>query len=170
MSQCRSSEHTWELDSSKAYGSNLEHLDISSLVVKNLKLLMEMKITTKFSRLILYNGGNGFLHSLGSACYVEGKFGTAILQVPVEGGHDGGNLNVVYEGRKKTFESHERSDAMFYLTAFYDSCEHFIEPISRGCKLVLVYDLLWSNAANQVPRNFPFFLATLKQIKQSLHP
>jgi hypothetical protein len=79
-------------------------------------------------------------------------------------------LNVVYEGRKKTFESHERSDAMFYLTAFYDSCEHFIEPISRGYKLVLVYDLLWTNATNEIPRNFPVFLGALKQIKESLHP
>jgi hypothetical protein len=170
MSQCRSLKHTWELDASEAYGSNLEHLDLSSLVVKNLKLPMEMKITTKFSRLILYNGGNGFPHSLGSARYVEGKFGTAIVQVPVKGGHDGGNLNVVYQERKKSFESHERSDAMFYLTAFYDSCKSFIEPISRGYKLVLVYDLLWTNAANEIPRNFPLFLGALNHIKESLHP
>ena len=88
----------------------------------------------------------------------------------IEGGHEGGNLNVEYEGRKKRFESHETSDAIFYLTAFYDSCENFIEPISRGYKLVLVYDLLWTNATIEIPRNFPVFLGALKQIKESLHP
>ena len=60
---------------------------------------------------------------------------------------------------------------MFYLTAFYDSCENSIEPIFRGYKLVLVYDLLWSNATNEIPRNLPVFLGALKQIKESsLHP
>ena len=59
---------------------------------------------------------------------------------------------------------------MFYLTAFYDSCENSIEPIFRGYKLVLVYDLLWSNATNEIPRNFPVFLGALKQIKESLRP
>jgi hypothetical protein len=169
MSQCRSSEHTWELDASKVYGSNLEHLDISSLVAINLQLPKEMEIEAKFSSLILYNGGNGFTHSLGSS-FVEGKFGAAILQVPVEAGHEGGNLNVEYEGRKKLFESHQRSDVVFYLTAFYDGCEHFMEPISRGFKLVLVYDLLWTNSTNEIPRNFPVFLEASKQIKESLRP
>ena len=59
---------------------------------------------------------------------------------------------------------------MFYLTAFYDSCENSIEPIFRGYKLVLVYDLLWSNATNEIPRNLPVFLGALKQIKESLRP
>ena len=154
------------------YCSTAEDLIISSLVAHNLQLPKEMEIEAKFSSLILYNGGNGFTdftHSLGSS-FVEGKFGAAILQVPVEGGHKGGNLNVDYEGRKKRFESHETSDAIFYLTAFYDSCENFIEPISRGYKLVLVYDLLWTNATIEIPRNFPVFLGALKQIKESLHP
>ena len=74
------------------YCSTAEDLDISSLVAHNLQLPKEMEIKAKFSSLILYNGGNGFTdftHSLGSS-FVEGKFGAAILQVPVEGGHKGG--------------------------------------------------------------------------------
>lgn len=168
MSQCRSLRHTWEIDASKVCSSTLEDLNLSSLVVRNLQLPMEMKITVKFARLILFYGGNSFVHNLGS-CWVEGKFGTATLQVPVEGGHEGGNLNVEFEGRKKRFESHETSDAIFYLSAFYDSCEHFIEPVLRGYKLVLVYDLLWTNATTRIPKNFPVFLGALKQIKESLN-
>ena len=162
--------HSWEIDASKVCCSTLENLDLSLLVTQHLQLPMEMNIEAKFSRLILCNGGNGFTHSLGSS-FVEGKFGAAILQVPVEGGHDGGNLNVDYEGKQKLFESHERSDAVFYLTAFYNGCDNSIEPISRGYKLVAVYDLLWSNATNEIPRNLPVFLGALKQIKESsLHP
>jgi hypothetical protein len=161
---------TWDFDASKVFCSTLEDLKISSLVVQYLQLPMEMKITAKFSRLILYKGGNGSIHSLDSACYVEGKFGTAVLQVPVEGGHEGGKLSVDYEGRRKLFESHERSDTLFYLTAFCNGCDNFIEPISRGYKLILVYDLLWINSKNEIPRNFPVFLEALKQIKESLRP
>jgi hypothetical protein len=94
-----------------------------------------MKITTKFSRLILYNSGNGFNHSLGSCC-VEGKFSTAILQVPVEGGHEGGRLNVEYNRKKVAFENHGNSDNNFDITACYNCCEEFVEPVTRGHKLV----------------------------------
>ena len=46
------------------YCSTAEDLDISSLVVDNLQLPKEMKITAKLSSLILYKGGNGFVLSL----------------------------------------------------------------------------------------------------------
>ena len=128
---------------------------------------MEMKITTKLSRVILYNSENNFIHSLGSCC-VEGKFGTAILQVPVEGGHEGGCLNVVYEGKKVGFENHGNSDRNFYLTSYYNCCEEFMEPVTRGKKLIFVFDLIWENANTQIPKNFPVFLTAFKEIKQVL--
>ena len=171
MSECRLSlRHTWEIDASKICISTFKDFNLSSLVVHNLQLPEEMKVTAKCTKLVLYDGGEKcFIHNL-SSCWIEGKFGTATLQLPVEGGHEGGSLNVEYGGRKKKFASHKSSDAIFYLSAFFDSCEHFIEPVLQGYKLVLVYDLLWTNAKSGIPKNFPLFLGAMKKIKESLEP
>ena len=115
----------------------------------------------------MYNYGNSFIHNLGSCC-VEGKFGTATLQVPVEGGHEGGRLNVEYNRKKVAFENHGNSDKNFYLTAYYNCCEEFMEPVTRGHKLILVFDLIWANAKTEIPKNFPVFLTALKVIQQVL--
>jgi hypothetical protein len=69
----------------------LEDVNLSSLMVLNLQLPTEMKITAKFTRLFVHNGRKGCLHSMG--CWVEGKFGIATLQLSFEGGHEGGSLN-----------------------------------------------------------------------------
>jgi hypothetical protein len=138
-------------------------------VVENLQLPEEMKVTAKCTKLVLYDGKKCFIHNLSSR-WIEGKFGTATLQLPVEGGHEGGSLNVQYGGRKKKLESHKSSDAVFYLSAFFDSCEHFIEPVLQGYKLVLVYDLLWTNVKTGIPKDFPVFLGAIKKIKESLEP
>ena len=52
-----------------------------------------------------------------ATCCVEGKFSTAILQVPVEGGHEGGRFNVEYNRKNVAFENHGNSDNNFDITA-----------------------------------------------------
>jgi hypothetical protein len=74
--------------------------------------------------------------------WVLGTFGTAILQLPVECGHEGGRVTVEYEGAKKLFESHQDSDKHFFLSAFYGNCDHSMEQITRGWKLALVFNLV----------------------------
>ncbi|XP_057379541.1 uncharacterized protein LOC130701601 isoform X2 [Daphnia carinata] len=157
----------WELGASKIYGPNHEDVELSSMITSHLQLPSEMNIAAKFKKLVLYAGHHCFLNNLGS-CWVDGKFGTLLLQLPVEGGHEGGHLNIEYQGRKKKFESHTNSDRTFYLSSFYNCCEHFIEPVLQGHKLMLVFDLIWTNAKIEIPRNFPVFLTALKQIKKAI--
>ncbi|KAI9558955.1 hypothetical protein GHT06_015744 [Daphnia sinensis] len=161
------SGHEWEIGASKLCGSDHEDLDISSVLTSHLQLPNDINIAAKFKKLVLYAGRQCFINNLGS-CWVDGKFGTLLLQLPVEGGHEGGHLNIEYQGRKKKFESHTNSDRTFYLSSFYDCCEHFIEPVLQGNKLMLVFDLIWTNAKIEIPRNFPVFLTALKQIKKAI--
>ncbi|XP_059351628.1 uncharacterized protein LOC132088039 [Daphnia carinata] len=157
----------WEIGASKIYGSDHEDLELSSVITSHLQLPSEMNIVAKFKKLVLYAGRQCFINNLAS-CWGDGKFGTLLLQLPVEGGHEGGHLNIEYQGRKKKFESHTNSDKTFYLSSFYDCCEHFIEPVLQGHKLILVFDLIWTNAKIEIPRNFPVFLTALKQMKKAI--
>ena len=43
-----------------------------------------------------------------------------------------------------------------------------MEPVTRGHKLILVFDLIWANAKTEIPKNFPVFLTALKVIQQVL--
>ena len=61
-----------------------------------------------------------------------GSFGTATLQLPVEGGHEGGCATITFRGVTKMLDSHQNSDKSFYLSAFYGNCDYSIEPITRG--------------------------------------
>ncbi len=91
-----------------------------------------------------------------------------ILQLPVKGGHEGGRFKVKYGGKEKMFDNHKDSDRCFYVSLFYENCEHSMEPVISGRKLTLVFNLVWANAQNMIPKDFPLFLTALKGIKKSL--
>jgi hypothetical protein len=91
-----------------------------------------------------------------------------ILQLPVKGGHRGGRFKVEYGGKEKVYENHKDSDRCFYVSLFYENCEHSMEPVISGAKITLVFNLVWANAQNMIPKDFPLFLTKLKGIKESL--
>lgn len=83
-----------------------------------------------------------------------GTFLTAILQLPVEGGYEGGRVRVESKGKSKLFDNHRNSDTLFYLTEFYDNFEYIVEPITKGWQLTLVFDLFWTNAKRPIAKPF----------------
>jgi hypothetical protein len=97
-----------------------------------------------------------------------GTFGTAILQLPVNGGHDGGNFNLEYKGRKATYEDQVDSHKLSSLSSFYDSCHYVTKPITRGWKLTLVFNLVWTNSTIVMPTDFLVFLKSLKKLEEAL--
>ena len=102
---------------------------------------------------------------------VIGTFATVILQLHVEGGHEGGRLKVEYKEREEFFENHKNSHQNYFLSAYYNCCRHSMEPVTRGFKLTLVYSLVWKNAKMAViPHYFPVFLTDLKEVRRALAP
>jgi hypothetical protein len=99
---------------------------------------------------------------------LSGSFGTLILQLPVEGGHVGGRLKVAYREKDQVFENHKDSDRSFYVSSFYGNSQHSMEPITRGARLTLTFNLVWENAQNIIPKDFPVFLTAVKEIQESL--
>lgn len=81
-----------------------------------------------------------------------------------------GKLNVTYRSRNKEFENFGSSDKVSYLLAFLNGCEHFIENISRGYQLIVVYDLFWTNVTTAIPKYFPVFFGALQVTTESCEP
>ena len=98
----------------------------------------------------------------------QGTIGTVILQLPVEGGHKGGRVVVEYKGKRKIIDTDQGSDKNFYLSSFYNCCDHFVEPVTEGYKLTLVFNLVWRNLKAEKPDDVPVFLSALNGIRKVL--
>ena len=75
-----------------------------------------------------------------------------ILQLPVEGGHEGGRFKVKYQGKEQVYENHKDSDRCFYVSSFYGNSQHSMESITRGARLTLTFNLVWENAQNIIQK------------------
>ncbi|EFX62815.1 hypothetical protein DAPPUDRAFT_269670 [Daphnia pulex] len=166
-----SERHEWEISASELCDPSFEGLSLSSLISCLLRLPSKlMNVKAQLQKLMLHKDGGQSCKKITNpgCCGVDGKFGTAILQVPVEEGHQGGCFSVEYKGRNQAFENHASSESTFYITTFFDCCEHFMEPVTQGYQLTLVFDLIWTNAKIRIPQDFPVFLTSLKQVKEVL--
>ncbi len=99
-----------------------------------------------------------------------GTIGTTTLQLPVEGGHEGGRLNVEYKGKSKILENNYQSGEHFYVSTICSCCNEVMEPITSGWRLTLVFNLVWINAKTRLPIDFPIFLSALREIEATLTP
>ena len=102
----------------------------------------------------------------------KGIFGTMVLQIPVRGGHQGGSLLVEHNGKIKKFPFDVQSEKKFFLAAFYADCERELEPVTKGWRVTLLFDLVWKHQmpAVNVPIILPVLLDVLNEIKESLRP
>lgn len=55
------------------------------------------------------------------------------------------------------------------MSVILDCCEHWMEPINRGCSMAYVYNVLWRDETIGPPRDLPSFLSALKEVNESLN-
>ena len=63
------------------------------------------------------------------------------LQLPVEGGHEGGRVVVRHRSDEHLFDSSASSSSHFYLTASYSDCGLEFEEVTVGWRLAIVIGL-----------------------------
>jgi hypothetical protein len=97
---------------------------------------------------------------------VLGTFGTAILHLPVAGGHEGGNILMRYKGEQVSCDDCDK----LFLSSFYNICEFIMNPVTRGLKLTLLFNLVWTNSNIVIPADFPSFLTSKKKLESALIP
>ena len=120
-------------------------------------------------KLLVYEAG-GHFKSHRDTEKEPGMFGTLLVQLPVEGGHTGGQLSIRHLGRKESWDTAappaaetkakggrksaggkasgsqsgsagKQAPALQY-AAFYADCEHELHTVESGLRVVLAYNLV----------------------------
>lgn len=67
-------------------------------------------------------------------------FGSLLVQLPAE--HEGGHLVVEHDGKNKRFSFDKDSADKAYYSCCYADCEHLLESVAKGLRLVLAFNLV----------------------------
>lgn len=99
-----------------------------------------MKVSAELYKLLIYGRG-GFFLSHRDTEKTDGMFGTLTVVLPSV--HAGGELVVRHGGREVTIDLSEPGEnCELGFAAFYADCEHAIQPITKGSRICLIYNLL----------------------------
>jgi hypothetical protein len=141
-----------ELDPKKVEFKNpkwKQQLDI--LVHKIDKLLVDRQCTVTATpyKMLLYRPGDHFVAHRDTE-KEKGMFGTLVVQMPSV--YTGGALVVRFNDREIRYDFEKTAPFQMHYTAHYADLEHWIEPVTSGFRLVMVYNLVWSQKVD--PRDF----------------
>ncbi|MEO6277058.1 2OG-Fe(II) oxygenase [Roseateles sp.] len=96
-------------------------------------------VTAELYKLLVYDEGSFFVTHRDTE-KSPGMFATLIVALPSL--HTGGELEVRHRGRGVKLDLRGADASELAWAAFYADCAHEVLPITAGCRLVLVYNLL----------------------------
>lgn len=104
-------------------------------------------VQAQLYKMLLYEEGGHFKRHKDTEKAV-GMFGSLLIQLPAI--FEGGALVVQHQGETKTFAHAEGSGDAAFATALYADCEHTLEPVTKGLRLVLAFNLVRTGGACEV--------------------
>ncbi|HVC59067.1 MAG TPA: 2OG-Fe(II) oxygenase [Acetobacteraceae bacterium] len=96
-------------------------------------------IDAEFYKLLLYDTGSFFVSHRDTE-KAPGMFATLVVVLPSQ--CSGGELLVRHQGREIRLDLRCEDPAEASFAAFYADCPHEVLPVTAGCRLALVYNLL----------------------------
>ena len=94
-----------------------------------------------------------------------------MLQIPVEGGHCGGELTVRHHLNDITFDRSQNSHRKFFISSSFIDCPHEVAPLTGGWSLVLSFHLVWKMPLPLNPKiGLSIFTSLLKRVNKLVHP
>ncbi len=97
------------------------------------------EVVPELYKLLVYDEGSFFVSHRDSE-KSAGMFATLIIALPSE--HAGGELVVRHGSREVRLDLRSSDPAEAAYAAFYADCVHEVLPVTSGCRLALVYNLL----------------------------
>jgi len=108
----------------------------------------KMDVRANLCKMLLYEEGGHFKKHRDTEME-PGMFGSLLIQLPAE--HEGGRLVVYHEKKHKPYSQDKDSGDKAYYAAFYTDCEHAMEPVTKGRRLVLAFNLVRGPSAPAIP-------------------
>jgi predicted 2-oxoglutarate/Fe(II)-dependent dioxygenase YbiX len=96
-------------------------------------------IDVEFYKLLLYDTGSFFVSHRDTE-KAPGMFATLVIVLPSH--CSGGELLVHHHGREVRLDLRSEDPAEVSFAAFYADCPHEVLPVTAGCRLTLVYNVL----------------------------
>jgi predicted 2-oxoglutarate/Fe(II)-dependent dioxygenase YbiX len=96
-------------------------------------------VAAQLYKLLVYDEGSFFIEHRDTE-KAAGMFATLVVALPSI--HTGGELVVRHRGREVRLDLHGPDPSMAAFAAFYADCVHEVLPVTSGCRLVLVYNLV----------------------------
>jgi len=131
---------TWQVDTAKVrIGGRHWDETLSGLVVDIARGLgVNEPVVAEFYKLLVYDAGSFFVDHRDTE-KVPGMFATMVVVLPST--HSGGELVIKHLGQEVVLDLRPEDPAEAAFAAFYADCVHEVLPVTKGCRLILVYNL-----------------------------
>ena len=143
----------WQVDTSKvAIKDTWSSTIVPQLVKESCTQLgvdyLKFGVEAHFYKMLLYEKGGHFKRHKDTEKEV-GMFGSLLIQLPAV--YEGGDLVVMHGGETKRFKHSQDSGEQLSYTAFFADCDHELEPLTSGLRLVLAYNLVRTKLSKIFP-------------------
>jgi predicted 2-oxoglutarate/Fe(II)-dependent dioxygenase YbiX len=132
---------TWQINKEQIRlgGKHWEH-DLRSIVEQvKAGLGVSGKVEAELYKLLVYDKGSFFVQHRDTE-KAAGMFATLVIVLPSN--YKGGELIIHHGDQVVTLDMRRDEPSELAFAAFYADCVHEVQPITQGCRLTLIYNLL----------------------------
>ena len=132
---------TWQIGADKIYiGGKHWQKNLDGIVARVTNTLgVNGKVAAELYKLLVYDTGSFFVIHRDTE-KAAGMFATLVIILPSV--YSGGELVVRHRGEEARLELNVSDPSEVAYAAFYADCKHEVLPITSGCRLTLIYNLL----------------------------
>ncbi len=132
---------TWQINKDKVILSGKHWQQDLSSIVEQVKIGLGVngEVEADFYKLLVYDKGSFFVQHRDTE-KTSGMFATLVIVLPSN--YSGGELVVHHDEQVVTLNMSRDEPSELAFAAFYADCIHEVQPITQGCRLTLIYNLL----------------------------
>lgn len=132
---------TWQIDATQVKLGGRHWQDtLNNIVMKAAAGLgVTEPVSAEFYKLLVYDTGSFFISHRDTE-KASGMFATLVIVLPSH--YTGGELVIRHHDHEACLDLRSEDPAEIAFAAFYADCLHEVHPITSGCRLTLIYNLL----------------------------
>ena len=142
---------TWQIDANRVtLGGKHWQKDLDAIVNRAVTGLgVSGEVRAELYKLLVYDAGSFFISHRDTE-KAAGMFATLVIVLPSE--YSGGELVVRHQQEQVKLDLGCDDPSEIAFAAFYADCVHEVLPITQGCRLTLIYNLLRTDKKMPLPK------------------